>query len=324
MKQEKLNSLLTNRNPEEMDCYLGETFSKQTQEEVIFGLLCLRLPEEIAARRAPMVTEDMAAIRFPLRLEVQRGLSGWLHERGLRIPIQYKIADTRHSIDHQDTNQALEGSHLTQGDLVRLSKACEIGRSILPNEWPQRFAGQLRNPREHLDSVNELWWLGRFNNPENVDKSDKKSNKRPSPDWSFTVSSGESSLRLNVEVKRRCSDIKRHLAFSEKTNLFDKISPKFRCRSLTELNVAAVTTYSSIDNTVEEMARRWIENEENIDAVVIWSEQSSSSPALVAVTREEISDLFRTFLSKPDAEDISGVGMISHVIRDLSRFPSVK
>ena len=324
MKHEKLNSLFANRDPEEVDRYLGETFSKQTLEEVIFRLLCLRLEEEVAARRAPMVVEDMATIGFPLRLEVERGIAKWLHQRGLRIPIQYHIPNTGWTVNQFDPRNALEGSHLDKGDLLRLSKVCELGRSLLPNDWPHRFRDQLNNPSEHLDAVNEVWWLGRFNAPTLVKKLDTKTQKVSSPDWSFSVQCEGNSCKLRVEVKRRCSDIKRHLAFSEKTNLFDKISSKFPRRSLTELNIAVITTYSQIDNTVTEMTARWLENEPALDAVILWSEHSLTSPPLVFASSGEIEHALRICLSTPDEEDTSGVAVVQHLISDHASLPQIR
>ena len=323
-KATSLNAILTNRDPEEVDCYLGETFNKPTLEEVILGLLCLRLPEEVAARRAPMVVEDMAAIGFPLSLEVERGIAKSLHQRGLRIPIQYHIPDTRWTVNRKDPRNALEGTHLDKGDLLRLSKVCELGRSLLPNDWPHRFADQLNNVSEHLDAVNEVWWLGRFNDPKEVKKLDTKTQKIKSPDWSFSVGCEGTNLRLRVEVKRRCSDTKRHLAFSEETNLFDKISPKFSQRSLAELNIAAVTTFSQIDNTVTEMTARWLENEQNLDAVILWSEQSFTSPPLVFASRDEIRHFLCGCLNTPDEEDTSGVAVFQHLISDCPSFSRIR
>jgi hypothetical protein len=327
MKQEKptsLNSLLTNRDPEEVDYYLSETFNKHTLEEVILGLLCLRLPEEVAARRASMVAEDMAAIGFSLRLEVQRGSAQWLRQRGLRIPIQYYIPDTGWTVNRKDSRHALEGTHLDKGDLLRLSKVCELGRTLLPNDWPHRFADQLNNPSEHLDAVNEVWWLGRFKDPTDVKKLDTKTQETSSPDWSFSVRYEGTTLRLRVEVKRRCSDIKRHLAFSEKSDLFDKISSKFSQRSLAELNIAGVTTFSQIDNMVAETTTRWLENEPNLDAVILWSEQSFASPALVFVRRGEIQHLLRACLNTPDEEDTSGVAVLQHLVPDYPGLPRIR
>jgi hypothetical protein len=134
------------------------------------------------------------------------------------------------------------------------------------------------------------------------------------------VRCGGTTLRLRVEVKRRCSDIKRHLAFSKKTNLFDKISPKFSPRSLAELNIAAVTTFSHIDNTVTEMTARWLENEQNLDAVILWSEQSFTSAPLVFASRGEIRHLLRDCLNTPDEEDTSGVAVFKHLISDCLGF----
>lgn len=322
MKQETLTSLFANRDPEELDRYLGETSSKETLEG-IFRLLCLRLPMDVAAARAPMVVEDMATIGFPVVLEVHRGIAGWLHECGLRIPIQYHITDTGWTVNRRDPRHALEGSHLDKGDLLRLSKVCELGRSLLPDDWPRRFADQLNNPSEHLDAVNEIWWLGRFNAPQEVKKLDQKPQKVPSPDWSFSVRLEGTIVNLRVEVKRRCSDIKRHLAFSEGTNLFDKISPKFPRRSLTELNIAAITTYSQIDNSVTEMTASWLWNEPNLDAVILWSEQSLTSPPLVFASRREVQPVLRDCLSALDEEDTSGVAVVRHLIPDCAGLPHI-
>jgi hypothetical protein len=327
MKQERptsLNSLLTNRDPQEVDDYLGEIFAKQTLEEVILGLLRLRLPEEVAARRASIVAEDRTTIGFPLRLEVQRGIARWLHQRGLRIPIQYHVPDTDWTLNRKDPRHALEGTHLDKGDLLRLSKVCELGRAHLPNDWPHRFADQLNNPSEHLDALNEVWWLGRFRDPTNVKKLDTKTQKVSSPDWSFSVRYDGALVPLRVEVKRRCSDIKRHLELSEKSNLFDKISPKFSQRSLPELNIAVITTFSKIDKTVAEVTTRWLENEPNLDAVILWSEESRASPALVFACKGDIQQLLHARLATPDKEDTSGVAVIQHLTPDYPGLPRIR
>lgn len=319
-----MNSIFANRDPEEVDRYLGETFSTQTLEEIILGLLSLRLPVEVAAKRAPMVVEDMATIGFTIRPTVQKGIAMWLHQRGLRIPIQYHIPDTGWTVNRKDPRHALEGSHRDKGDLLRLSKVCELGRSLLPNDWPHRFADRLNNPSEHLDAVNEVWCLGRFNAPTEVRKLDTKSQKVSSPDWSFSVRCEGNTLNLRVEVKRRCSDIKRHLAFSERTNLFDKISSKFPHRSLRELNIAIVTLYSQIDNTVEEMTAAWLNGEPHLDAVILWSEQSNTSPPLAIASRGDIHHLIRDCLNTPDEEDTSGVAVFQHLISDYPGFPRIQ
>jgi hypothetical protein len=271
-----------------------------------------------------MVVEDMAAIGLPLRPEVHRGLAQWLHQQGLRIPIQYHIPDTGWTVNHKHHRHALEGSHLDKGDLLRLSKACELGRSLLPNDWPHRFADQLNNPTEHLDAVNEVWWLGRFKDPTDIDKLDTKAQKSPSPDWSFSVRCEGTPLRFRVEVKRRCSDIKRHLALSERTrDLFKDISRKFSRRSLAELNIAAVTLFSQIDSTVTEMTECWLKDEPNLDAVILWSEQSFASPPCVFASRGELHHILETCLSSPDEEDTSGVAVLTRLIPNYAGLPQV-
>ena len=308
-------------NAEELDAYVGACFQKGSLDQVIQSLLLLRLPQDLAARRASIVVEDMNTIGFPINLEMQRGVTKHLHQRGLHIPIHYRIQNTGWSINKKDPRHALEGTHLNLGDLLRLTKVCELGRSLLPNEWPHKFRNQFTNPSEHLDAVNELWWLGRFKNPKNVKKLDLINQNGPSPDWAFSLDCMGTTLNFNVEVKRRCSDLKRHLKITNKTDLFDKVTQKFPHQSLTELNIAAITTFSQIDSAVEEMAQIWIRNEPHLDAVIIWSEQSFGSPVFIHISRHELTHLLDACLTQPDMEDTSGVAVVHHVIQNYPGFP---
>jgi hypothetical protein len=314
--------LLRNGNPGEMDCYLKGIANLATLVEKIAALLRLRLPDDCAKQRAALVVEDMNRIRFKLNLEVP-STALRLHAKGLRVPIHYLIPDTGWTVNRKEPSHALEGTHLDHGDLVRLSKACDIGRRLVRNEWPTRFQHGLKNPVQHLDTINEVWWLSRFVNPTDIQKADRASRGGPLPDWCFTVKGGNTAVRVNLEVKRRCGDIKRHLRLRKRSDLFDDIASKFPNRSLTGINVGAVTIYSAIKDELEEHARQWIEDHPTVDALILWSEQSTCSPPLVFVTRGDLEFLLNDCLCPPDEEDTSGVALFKHLIPNYPGFPCV-
>src|SRR6266478_1976561 len=169
---DKLTALLHNGSPDEMDAYLKRIANLATLPEKLVALLRLRIPNDTATRRAAMVVEDMKRIGFELNIEVPRAALR-LHANGLRVPIHYLIPDTGWTVNRREPSHALEGTHLDHGDLVRLSKVCEIGRRLIPNEWPTRFRHELTNSLQHLDAVNEVWWLSRFVNPTDIQKPDR-------------------------------------------------------------------------------------------------------------------------------------------------------
>jgi hypothetical protein len=113
-----------------------------------------------AKARAKIVYEDMAKVRFDLQVE------HWPVElpgaRRIAVPA-YKLIGSQFNpnapLDTPDVYKAA-GPGLNCGNLLRLSKACKLGRAHLKKAWPSAFATRLRDPNDHLAVIEELLWLG--------------------------------------------------------------------------------------------------------------------------------------------------------------------
>lgn len=77
---------------------------------------------------------------------------------GAKPQAEYELPVSSFSIDAKNDHQAMDGSGLTRGNLLRLSQAVMLGRQWLPALWPQAFHHGLRSAG-HLDLVTELLWL---------------------------------------------------------------------------------------------------------------------------------------------------------------------
>lgn len=302
---------------EDLDSYLAETFQKTSMEEIVLRLLRVRLPDEVAERRAPMVVEDMEAVGFTLQVDRSRAAPGYF-EMGLPVPVQYHIRDPRWTVDHADPKQGIEGTHLNRGDLVLLSKVCELGRKHLPGVWPKRFKAELTDPEQHLSCLNEVWWIGRFRDPRNVMKLDGKKNGSAAPDWGFSHESLGMNFPIRLEVKRRPSDTRKHVGLSEKSISLDDIVKKFKSGEPQEIKLAAMAIYSTVDQALLDALGSWLSSESEMDGVVLWSQEARGGPSLAWVARDGIDLVLRDIVLPPDDEDSSGISTIRHTMPNVT------
>jgi len=281
----------------------------------IEALLRLRLSSEESALRSKWVCEDMDAINFDLKICIP-GYCEELFRQEIAIPIEYDIAGTEWSVNNEQPHTAMEGTHLHKGDLVFLSKICKIGRDIPDIGWPKSFEGRLNTGKEHLAVLNELWWLGKFVGPRNISSEYQMKEAKGKVDWRFDCGPSEFPMTVNLEIKRRPSNISK-LFLSKSTSFLTKISNKFPSneggvRTDASLNVVAITIYSDIDRKLIDQTLQWLKENRSVDAVVWFSFKSDEkTPWLVVSRRPE--DIFeRICLIEPDEEDLSTVAQITY------------
>jgi hypothetical protein len=303
-----------NKNIKSIEKYLQSLMSLSFSEQV-GALLRLRLPEDEASTRAVWIVEDMRLIGFNLRISVPKTANEF-HATGLPIPLEYEIEETGFSVNNDQAHSAFDGTHLNKGDLAILSKICEIGRAIPEIGWPKFFESRLNTGKEHLAVLNEIWWLGRFVRPRNVFSEYQMDGAKGKVDWRFDCGPSEFPMTVNLEVKRRPSNISKSF-LSKSTSLLTKISKKFPSneggvRTDTSLNVVAITIYSDIDRKLIDQTIQWLKDNRSVDAVVLFSFKSDvKTPWLVVPSRiEDI--LGRICLILPDEEDLWTVAQITY------------
>ena len=272
-----------------------------------------------AQRRAPLVFEDLNWIDFdslmldarPCQfLEEQTGSSFWIPE--------YHFGKTGSSIDAAEHAEVIKiewmgGTGIDRGHLQFFSRVSEIARRAIPHYWlkPCKLRDSLRNPTQHLDTMEEIWWLDRWKSPKNI-KSSVKLNQGSDADvdWAFTL--GGDAFTVNIEVKRLVGDCVRHVTErSFKIGWFEKfcekkVNPKFRASRENEINVLGLSLIGEITREVQLVVSEWLVNrQELIDAVLITTREARRKSSFDIQLRNTKARLIKNFLVEPTHEDQS-------------------
>ncbi len=220
-----------------------------------------------------MVHEDMTTAAFNLEL------TAWppVRIRGLPpiVVPAYKLDGTDYGPQNlHGSNQTFKasGPMLDGGHLLRLARACKLGRELLRTEWPVRFAKRLRNPKEHPTLIEEILWLGRWHSPTKVASGVKLvPGSEKDVDWGFDCC----GRRINLEAKFRRRDWMAHTdgpSFSRDfDSYFDDALGKFAPPRSGELNLLGITTFAQPDHGLRECTRRFLTSHPEVNGVVFWS-----------------------------------------------------
>lgn len=203
-----------------------------------FGALQPTLTAQEAEIRAVMLVEDMGTVGIDIQLRTFP-VGDRLHVPYYEVPRTDFQQEGTAEKPVDDTLTAA-GSGLNWGDLIRLSKACKIGRTLLGSSWPGKFKDKLL--AEHNATVQELLWLGRFRNPKKIELEPRPfPGCKKRPDWRFAVD----GQIINLEVKHRPGDWIRQVDGSQyspaRPGLFSDVSGKFLIKLEGELNLVALS-----------------------------------------------------------------------------------
>lgn len=282
-------------------------------------LMAGSLDQSEARRRAPLIIEDFEWIDFkylglnarPCQfIEELTGSSLWIPE--------YHFGKTGNSIDAAEHAEVIKiewmgGTGIDRGHLLFFSGVSQIARRAIPHYWlkPCKLRDSLRNPTQHLDTTEEIWWLDRWKRPESIKSSVKlKQGSDADVDWTFTV--GDGALTVNLEVKRLVGDCVRHV--TERTFKIDwfeqfcenKVNPKFRASREDEVNVLGLSLFGEITREVQLVVSEWLTNrQELIDAVVIVTREARRKSCFDIQLRNSKAKHMKNFLHEPTLEDQS-------------------
>jgi hypothetical protein len=236
-------------------------------------------------RRAIVMSEDIEMIGMPFfRLSSQCYPFPDLDSgrvRSLHLG-EYHLGDTGFSVEKATNgrdNPATwrSGAGLSWGHLEFFSLVSLLGHHVIPDLWLSNSAlrSKLRNPKQHLDTLEEVWWLGRWRQLKkrgiSMDKKLRPTSKR-NVDWQLQLP--VSGVTVNLEVKRMKKDFDSHTfaAFCESDLL-----PKFAESSEGEVNVLALTLvgqmfhpfFETAEPTVNEVLEQWLASQTKIDAILV-------------------------------------------------------
>ena len=247
--------------------------------------------------------------------------------------VEYEIGDTTNRVANA-TNPTFDdlrppvlkemgGSELEHASLSFKSKVCEIGAQVLKTHWPQRFLTRLRDRCQHLNVINEVWWLARFPEARNAHPSVKLNKENVSDknvDWAFAWQTGRTPTRgftVNLEVKRRPNDIVRKIHGVPPSDLFDDVLPKFRPSKANEINAVGVTVFGEIDDSIKRAADdflRLTDKEGKIDAVVVFSRFAVRTESHHVLGRDPKAAILRERIAPLDDEDVAAIALVEHLV----------
>jgi hypothetical protein len=220
-----------------------------------------------------------------------------------------------------------EGTGLTEGSLVRLSKASVIGRKLFGDAWPIRFKKALLNGIDHLSFLEELFWLNRWHHITDIEyeatpfKSDGCGH---SIDWRLK-SCGKI---INLEVKFRPKDWMRSVDGPEHNkvmpSIFEGVSKKFPKNNKGELNLVAVSCMAPIDRSMREVTEQFLREHPTINGVLVWSMGGSTNGPAYEISSLNDRELIQALFAGIDAEAAHYIGSVSYPMRVSEERRSLK
>jgi hypothetical protein len=272
------------------------------ESELRHALLATGEPEERTTVVAPLVAKAIQTLpieSFKLHYVAAAGL----------ISPEYSFGPTKHSIDNAAspiiTSEGIDGSFLSRGKLLRLAQAVWFGEFFVPKIWHDpEFRKNLALSTKHLDTVEELIWMGGFWHTsidhDSVVSAHKMSGKTKDVDWRFQCVLADLRKWLNMEVKRRNSDLEQLCPGGEELSKpFADISQKFTNSSDDEINVAAITLYGSDPEQIAARADKWLRQNTVVDCVVLWNEVTATVASTALDSKRHKLEWLRKFMDAP-------------------------
>jgi hypothetical protein len=267
--------------------------------------------------RAQILAEDMTSIEcdWPVRSKWANGY----------ILSHYEIPKSDFGKMYNENLQGRhpevyngEGTGLNEGSIVRLSKACEIGRKHFGTEWPTRFKKALLNGTDHLSFLEELFWLDRWHHVTDIKHEAtpfKMEGCSKGIDWRFE----SCDQIINLEVKFRPKDWMRSVdgpVFNQvMPSFFDSVAEKFPKINHGELNLVAVSCMAPIDRSLREVTEQFLREQPTINGVLVWSMGGSANGPAYEISSLNDRKLIQSLSKGIDSEDTHYIGSVSYPMR---------
>jgi len=273
------------------------------------------LTQDEATRRAEIIIEETQLIGFNLQLLHWKNAT--LAGRIYPYPA-YELNDPRYDLNATGPGEkgqfAINGPGISCGDLLKLGRAFEIKRNILP-QWPAELKKQLRDPQQHLDALEEILWLGRFLGLQTVRPKRVQPNGKD-VDWTLSAC----SQPLQIEVKNRRKECVGMIDGANRgrdyPSWYEDLRGKFSRDDQASLNIACVTTYFDPDHALAQRANELLESGEPIDALIVWSYFTQCSNALTIFAAPSVRTILSQILAPVRREDEMKVILLKHLQRN--------
>ena len=273
---------------------MSETTSVPSESEIAAALRTTNFLSEIDVQsRVRLLHEDLKRLNIEgFKLLPVRTYPGSATRREIRVseyefgPVRFSIENAKDPSSVHKTVEEMAGTAINREDILYLSQICALAHKIIPSLWTtdRSLIQSVRLPSQHLDTLNEIWWLGCWSGV------DEKFIRREVPilpstgksiDWQFKLLANDGTWTINLEVKRIISSIgakaygKEHYFYStlrgDGSINTDDPRLKFR-RSLDhEVNVLAITWFDEISAALETEIQRFLDEDDRIDTVIVWA-----------------------------------------------------
>ncbi len=268
-------------------------------------LLETYIPRDRALEMAEAIVNEMDLIGFPVE-EAHFTPPGLWQEIGALPQAEYVLPPNLFDINSAKGHDALDGSFLTTGNLLRLGQCVMLARRYIPSLWPGDFAPLIRG-HKHLDALNEIWWLKFWRGIEVVNAGPKESENDPDFEWQIRIRDGLATGVINLEVKRRTSNINQFFKKGKPTASILNISKKFKAVEDGCANIAALTIYHPVSSEIDRRLRLWLEKQKHLHGLLIWTEGNLNTIPLKKFFKE--SHRWAEFLIlDPEPEDLKVAG----------------
>lgn len=263
-----------------------------------------------ARRRAQAISDEMNHLGFALKLTpwTSRTPNG-----GISSFPCYQINDPRYDLDKIGPGEkgtfGINGPDISCGDLVKLGRICLLRQQHLSQGWPRGLKQQFLDPQSHLDAVEELNWLSRWRDVNDVRTKVNLFDGSKGTDVDLVFRARSLSICAEVKNRRRewvgivdgwHSSRRFPSAFDD---LIDKFNP---VRINGALNVACLSTHLPPDADIEVQAKQFIAKHTEVDAIILWSDHCPTGQGFRKVygkrrTRDRIENLLAP-LAREEAE----------------------
>jgi len=137
-------------------------------QEIEFLLKKGGCPERCSRERAERIFREVRRLNLPVTLlpptTIQHGFMVDGSDRFFDL-VEYAVGDTGFSIDNASELKIearnCSGTSFDRGILTYLARVLEIGELIIPDALKNNKAIRvgLQDPKKHLNTLNEIWWL---------------------------------------------------------------------------------------------------------------------------------------------------------------------
>jgi hypothetical protein len=251
------------------------------------------LSKEGILRRAHLLHQDLTRLQIEgFRLLPVQVYPGSNVRPEIRVaeyefgPVLFSLENAKDPSRVRRTVEEMAGTAINREDILYLSQICEMAHKLIPNFWinDRKLFQDVRLSSQHLDTLNEIWWLGRWADL-NEKFLEREASLLPSSgktvDWRFRLPSADGEWAINLEIKRIISSIgaraykKGHYFYAtfRADGSINQDDPrlKFRPSKDHEINALAITLFDEISVELEAEIQRFLDEGDKIDTVIVWA-----------------------------------------------------